>query len=160
MRAAIKTVRPKDELDPDPFKRYLFVSNVQRVRKVIDFAKACGAFLKSCYEWKYRERSVKAFIAYELFIFFFQVSLQSKDKKMDTIFKALSFIVSHILSRLEWENVTISNMCICQCMQWPKYQLQHIYTYILLCSESRTENERLIFIKYQKQMQMQFVCAM
>lgn len=72
LRGAIKCISRKEEKEEENFKKRLFVHNVQRVKKILDFSKAVGDFMEKCFKWEDSERSAKVLIFYEIFVFFFQ----------------------------------------------------------------------------------------
>ena len=72
LRGAVKCIGRREEREGESFKRSLFVANVQRVKKILDFGKAIGEFLEKCFKWEDSERSAKALIFYEIVVFFFQ----------------------------------------------------------------------------------------
>lgn len=72
VRAAVKAIEDHEVTPQDPFSRLLFVANVQRLRKVLNFCERVNDFLTSCFEWENPWRSVKAFLFFECMAYFFE----------------------------------------------------------------------------------------
>ncbi len=71
-RACVKTIRTPTKKDPPAFKRSLLISNVQRVRKILHFAASVSQYIQSCFNWEKPARSIRAFLTYELLVYYFQ----------------------------------------------------------------------------------------
>ncbi len=72
-RAAIRTLfRPELQPPAPPFKKHVFIGNVQRVRRLLHAAEQFAKFIQSCFEWEHPSRSIKAFGAFEVAAYFFE----------------------------------------------------------------------------------------
>lgn len=72
LRAAIRTIRTQEPPAQQSFKKNLLVNNVRRVRRILHFLSALNKYKQSCFDWEKPPRTIKAFIIFELLVYFFQ----------------------------------------------------------------------------------------
>lgn len=75
LRAAWKTINPKDKKfvkQENKFKRLVFLYNVNRLKSILMDVYFLMNYLRSCFQWDSKLRSISALIIFTLSTYFFQ----------------------------------------------------------------------------------------